>query len=702
MSGSQSRNVQVNIVGDSSKLQSATKKGADSTEAMASRIGGAMRTMAGTISSSFGGALEPVMSTVSGLGDALDTLREKGVTVGKVMLGIGSAGVSAGVGLSMLGSKEQQANQQLSQAFTDAGQNLDDYKDRVDSTVGSMAKYGYTSDQVKDALAQLVTATKDPTKSLNLMQTAADLAATKHESLSTAVSQLTQIVAGKGTRTLQSLGIQHLATANAAKIDAAAQKAVEQAQQKATAASAAMVSKLTALGQAHHATKADVDAAVTAFSDYEASLDANGHATSATTSAQAAYDAALRKLSGSTQLSMTDQLSLSSAQDKVTASQVALQAAYSKQAEAAKTASDAGGSVQKMLAEVSQATRGQASAAADTFSGRLRAMRAELENTVASIGQKYGPALQGVSAGIMIFGGVTETVSGLVKKFTSATRDAAAGEMAKKLAEDADAAATKAATAAEIAEAPAEDLALGPILLIIAAVAALGVGIYELVTHWKQVWGDIKAWTRDGYEFIREHWYLLMNIPVIGWMLAIALNWKTIWNSMQNGFNHVIDDITGTLKAFLSFFEAVPYGIEMLAVHMFDGVGNAFRLMIDFIVSLWNDLANETTFTLPKVSMFGVTVGGQSIGPLLPTLPTFADGGIATSPMLAVVGDNRARKEAIVPLEKAGQFGFGGGDLTIEVPVYLDSQKIGKATARHVRSELGRTTKRNGRSVGLS
>src|SRR5581483_9627746 len=186
MSGSQSRNVQVNIVGDSSKLQSATKKGADSTEAMASRIGGAMRTMAGTISSSFGGALEPVMSTVSGLGDALDTLREKGVTVGKVMLGIGSAGVSAGVGLSMLGSKEQQANQQLSQAFTDAGQNLDDYKDRVDSTVGSMAKYGYTSDQVKDALAQLVTATKDPTKSLNLMQTAADLAATKHESLSTA------------------------------------------------------------------------------------------------------------------------------------------------------------------------------------------------------------------------------------------------------------------------------------------------------------------------------------------------------------------------------------------------------------------------------------------------------------------------------------------------------------------------------------
>lgn len=58
--------------------------------------------------------------------------------------------------------------------------------------------------------------------------------------------------------------------------------------------------------------------------------------------------------------------------------------------------------------------------------------------------------------------------------------------------------------------------------------------------------------------------------------------------------------------------------------------------------------------------------GGASLG-----VPAFAQGGLVTGPMLAMVGDNPSGKEAIIPFERMGEFMkmMGGGQSTQQVVV---------------------------------
>ena len=88
---------------------------------------------------------------------------------------------------------------------------------------------------------------------------------------------------------------------------------------------------------------------------------------------------------------------------------------------------------------------------------------------------------------------------------------------------------------------------------------------------------------------------------------------------------------------------------------MWGGIESAFRAVINAVIDLWNGLH----FTLPKVDVLGVHIGGDTIG--VPTIPHMASGGIVTSPTLALIGE--AGPEAVVPL---GRGGMGGPALQIQ------------------------------------
>lgn len=700
MSGSANRTVQVNIVGDSSKLQGAMKKAGDSVESTGHRVTSAWKGVGSTIGTAFGDALEPVMGVLDKLGEGIDSLKEH-ASVGKVMIGVGAAASTAAAGLNIFGAKEKAADQQLGQAFQNIGANMDDYKDRIEGSVKSMAKFGYTGDNVKDALTQLVTATKDPKKALDLLQTAADLAATKHESLGTAVSQLTQIVAGKGTRTLQSLGITMSNTKTAAADLAKAQKAVESATSSANSAIDGYTSTITSIGAAHKATQAQIDAVNEAFGEYETTLDDNGHATKDTAAALADYQSKLKAMLGTTPISVTQNLALQKAQDKVTQTQSALFKASNNLTKAQNDQKTASKGQTDALTAVANATKGQAVAASDTWTGRLQAARAELENQVATIGQKYGPAIQGVSAAVTVAGGITDTFASLTRKAAQAEGEGAAAKQALAAATGEAAVADDGLAASEAAADAAGIPLYATIGLIVAAAAALGVGIYELVTHWSQSWAFMKrivtdAWHGIDGDFIQPIEHFFDAIPGF-----ITSKVSAIGSIIASPFAAAAGFISKHVNDIIWFIAMIPGAIGGFAGHMFDGIADAFKGMVNFIVGLWNDVANATQITLPSVHIpFVGDVGGGTIGPLLPTLPTFAEGGIVTAPMLAMVGDNRARREAIVPLEKAGQFGFGGGAQVAQVTTVV--QVDGREIARTVRDHLLTGTARNARKVGLT
>ena len=175
-------------------------------------------------------------------------------------------------------------------------------------------------------------------------------------------------------------------------------------------------------------------------------------------------------------------------------------------------------------------------------------------------------------------------------------------------------------------------IALGPVAWITAAVIGLGVLIFKnwdlikekTVAAWNAVWGKVK--------------------DVIGFMKNLFLNFTGPGLLIKHW-----DSIVNTIKG-------LPGRIKGAAAGMFDGIKDAFRGALNWIIGKWNGLQ----FSLPSVSAFGKTIGGSSFG--VPKIPLLAHGGHITRGGLAVVGDRgpelmeMQRGATVTPLDR----GTGG------------------------------------------
>jgi hypothetical protein len=270
-------------------------------------------------------------------------------------------------------------------------------------------------------------------------------------------------------------------------------------------------------------------------------------------------------------------------------------------------------------------TKGQAAAATDTFAGKLDAMKTKIEDSAAAFGQKYGPALAGAGTAMSGLGAVWKTATGIKEALTAAT-DAGA--------------------AADDAAAVSEGIALGPILLIIGAVAVLGVAIYELATHWSTVWDAIKAAVAAVWDWIRTNWPLLLAI-ILGPFAVAALEIYKHWDTIKAGAKDVIDFITGIWNGLVGFFTGLPGRITSALAGVWDGFKNAAKAAFNAIADLWNGTVGSLSFHIPS---WVPTLGGKGFD--MPHIPHMASGGIVTSPTLALIGE--AGPEAVVPLGRGG------------------------------------------------
>lgn len=83
----------------------------------------------------------------------------------------------------------------------------------------------------------------------------------------------------------------------------------------------------------------------------------------------------------------------------------------------------------------------------------------------------------------------------------------------------------------------------------------------------------------------------------------------------------------------------LPHAFGKLArkgYNIFDGVREGFRRAMNWIISKWNSLS----FTIPSISIFGQTVGGNSFS--VPQIDYFASGGIARNDRATVMNERGA------------------------------------------------------------
>ena len=512
--------IMVRILADLSGLQKSVSdtetKGQKAAKGIHDAFGGVLDTLNKT------GVLGPFGDALAGVNDAIGTIAEHAKDIGPAMLGVGSALAGIGAGLQTLGSKDQAAHQQLQASVAATGKSYDDYADRVDAAIKHQEKFGDSADETQNALSTLTQATNDPAKALQLLGTATDLAAAKHESLTTAAGQLGKAYNGN-TKILKEFGV---------KTDGAT----------------------TSTGKAHDA--------VTALGN---------------------------KLAG------------------------------------------------------------QASAQADTFTGKIDGLKAKFEDSASEIGQKYGPAITGIGTAMAGVGGAITATQGILKAFSGAQKDVQA--------------ATEGVAAAQDAEAAASWLSLGPILLIIAAIAALVAIAYVLYRNWNTIWTGMKAVEVDVWNWIKANWPLLLGIitgPIglavveiikhwddvkkgfqdainaikgawntfVGWLTGLAGSIARIavgmWHGITDAFNSALGAVKGAWATFWGWFTGLPGAIARTASGMWDGILGAFRSMVNGIIDIWNQLH----FTLPKIDAGPIHIGGETIG--VPHIPHLAQGGLIT------------------------------------------------------------------------
>ena len=266
--------------------------------------------------------------------------------------------------------------------------------------------------------------------------------------------------------------------------------------------------------------------------------------------------------------------------------------------------SSAGSEIMKGL---SDAIGGQAAKSAETFSGQMLTLKVQSEDVAKNIGLVLIPILE------KLVGAIKDVVDWFTKH--------------KLIAE-------------------AVGVVIGTVL--VAAIGAymvkLGQAAVESVINFgKMIAGWVAtgvAATEAGIATAVASGGLIIAIGlIVAAVVYLATHWRQVWAEIQTiaeGAWHFIEGIVGKLGA----------GIK--------GYLDIIKGEINGLISLVNMAIRVIDSIHVKLPSW---LGGNEFGINIPQIPMLADGGIVTSPTLAMIGE--AGAEAVIPLSKMG--GMGGG-----------------------------------------
>lgn len=149
----------------------------------------------------------------------------------------------------------------------------------------------------------------------------------------------------------------------------------------------------------------------------------------------------------------------------------------------------------------------------------------------------------------------------------------------------------------------------------------------------------------------------LIVIAIVALVAGFVLLWnkcegfRNFFIGMWDGIKTAIAAVGGWLGGVGESIKGVFTGIGEFIGGVWDGVVAGFKGYVNFIISGINFMIgaiNKLKVTVPE---WVPLIGGQTIGFAIPEIPMLAQGGIATAPTLAMVGEGK-EKEAIMPLSK--------------------------------------------------
>ena len=249
-------------------------------------------------------------------------------------------------------------------------------------------------------------------------------------------------------------------------------------------------------------------------------------------------------------------------------------------------------------------------------------------------------------------------------------------------------------------------MALNPIGLVVVAVAALAAGLvvaYKKSETFRDIVHGAFTVVGTAIRFVKEHWKafattlaFLIGGPIVGGIVLLVTHFGKIKTAATSVWKWVTDKFT----ALVGFVTGLPGKITNATKGMFEGIKDAFRSAINWLIDKWNGLE----FGIPAIDTHipGVgKVGGFSLG--TPDIPHLAQGGIvpATPGGRLILAGEGGRDEAIVPLPRGGA-GGAGVVVNINGPVYgADADELADNLADKLERAFAKR-QRGGRKLAFS
>ena len=158
-----------------------------------------------------------------------------------------------------------------------------------------------------------------------------------------------------------------------------------------------------------------------------------------------------------------------------------------------------------------------------------------------------------------------------------------------------------------------------------------------------------------------------IGLIVIGVGLLIA--GLAIAYTKFEGFRKIVDGVFGAIKFY----------VQNIVIPQFNLMLTVFKTIFNGIATIWNNTIGKFSFTVPS---WVPGIGGKGFS--MPDIPMLANGGIVTGgATLAMIGERGP--EAVIPLDRMGEFGMGGGT-TVNINVNGgDPQSVVNALRTYMR-----------------
>lgn len=207
------------------------------------------------------------------------------------------------------------------------------------------------------------------------------------------------------------------------------------------------------------------------------------------------------------------------------------------------------------------------------------------------------------------------------------------------------------------------------------------------------IWTGIK-------DFFSATWETLKSIFSTS-LTSISNTFKSIWTGIKTFFTDIWDGmkslvsssfetIVSTIMGFLDPIKAAFQTIWDAAVGVVTGAVDTVMTTIKDMINGIISMVNKAIGGINSMAAAASVIPGVSI-PQIPDIPYLAEGGVVTSPTLAMIGEGDG-PEAVIPLDKY-RGGIGGGEIHFHFEGPVSSKEVAMEYADLIVREYGLSNK---------